>query len=171
MVLSTVAHMTVAGSDTEAYFLTQYRIDAILLGALLAFVIAGVSRPSLPLVAAAALVLTVFAHPWTMPTFVGWGATAAAAAAAVAVVAVLGPIRTRPWLEHVGAISYGLYLFHSPVLTVLRYRFDAPMLVAALVTVLLTFALAEASWRFVEVPLRRRAVDRRTAVQEAVVAA
>ncbi|GIZ52750.1 acyltransferase family protein [Noviherbaspirillum aridicola] len=56
----------------------------------------------------------------------------------------------------VGLISYSLYLWHWPIFAFLRYRrIDLSLEVAAL-AVLLTFALAILTWKFIEQPIRHR---------------
>jgi peptidoglycan/LPS O-acetylase OafA/YrhL len=64
----------------------------------------------------------------------------------------------RP-LVLVGLASYSLYLWHAPVLTFLRYVLIRPPGPAAVAAGLaLTAALAFASWRFIEQPVRSRRV-------------
>ncbi len=59
----------------------------------------------------------------------------------------------RP-MRYVGRISYALYLWHWPVLVLLRWTFGATGL-WALAGVAATFALADLSFRFVETPPRQ----------------
>lgn len=55
----------------------------------------------------------------------------------------------------IGLISYSLYLWHWPVLTLSRYYTDGPVTpTETLGGLALAFALAYASWRFVEQPVR-----------------
>jgi len=73
--------------------------------------------------------------------------------------AVLG-IRPLRWI---GLRSYGIYLWHWPVFQLTRPGLDIslsgfPLLALRLV---LTFAIAEASFRFIEVPVRSGALSRR----------
>jgi peptidoglycan/LPS O-acetylase OafA/YrhL len=67
-------------------------------------------------------------------------------------------LRLRPvvWLGHV---SYGVYLWHVPLLVFLRAKGALPLSTqGALVTILpLTLAIAALSWHFVERPLQERA--------------
>jgi peptidoglycan/LPS O-acetylase OafA/YrhL len=72
--------------------------------------------------------------------------------------AVLG---IRP-MRYIGQRSYGLYLWHWPVFMVTRPGLDIaldglPLLALRLA---LTFGIAELSFRFVEMPIRRGAIDR-----------
>ncbi|KEO54709.1 acyltransferase family protein [Thioclava pacifica] len=62
----------------------------------------------------------------------------------------------RPFVG-IGLISYSVYLFHQPLLALARLRL-APELHMSTVAGLYaaTFALAWFSWRFVELPMRRR---------------
>ena len=72
-------------------------------------------------------------------------------------------LATRP-LVHVGLISYSLYLWHWPILTFARaIRIQPLTSVEAVALVVLSLAVAELSWRFVESPFRsvRGRVSRR----------
>lgn len=57
-------------------------------------------------------------------------------------------------LAHLGAISYGIYLWHYPILYILR-SFGVGSFVGAGVGLILTLAAAEMSFRFVEKPALR----------------
>lgn len=67
----------------------------------------------------------------------------------VAALLSLKPLRFCGW------ISYSLYLWHWPVVVLVTYLVDpaGPLTVAAMIA--LSFALATASWRWVEEPCRR----------------
>lgn len=65
-------------------------------------------------------------------------------------------------MRYIGTRSYGLYLFHWPIFMVLRPEIDVPwggfpVLVLRLVA---TFAVAELSYRFVEMPVRSGVLGR-----------
>jgi peptidoglycan/LPS O-acetylase OafA/YrhL len=64
-----------------------------------------------------------------------------------------GLLGCRP-MRYVGRISYSLYLWHWPVLVLLRWTFGATGL-WAVAGVAVTFGLAHLSYRFVETPPRR----------------
>lgn len=67
--------------------------------------------------------------------------------------------RVLKWkpLALIGQRSYGIYLIHWPVIVLLNYYLDRPLHAPDVIAViLLTFALAELSWRFVEEPIRKR---------------
>lgn len=80
---------------------------------------------------------------------------------AAAVILFAGPVTrrilgARPVVA-VGLVSYGLYLWHNPVLAFLRYGNEAepaPLVMAG--AVVLIFALAALTWRLVEQPFRRK---------------
>jgi hypothetical protein len=68
----------------------------------------------------------------------------------------------NPVLHWVGLRSYGLYLWHWPVFMLTRPGLDVtwPSPVVAIVRFGATFALAEVSYRYVEVPVRHGALGR-----------
>ena len=68
---------------------------------------------------------------------------------------------TRP-LQTLGALSYGVFLWHLPVLLALNRAADLPAAALALATLAIALALAEASRRYVERPAL--AAARRTRV-------
>jgi peptidoglycan/LPS O-acetylase OafA/YrhL len=74
----------------------------------------------------------------------------------------LGPwMGTQPW-RYIGQRSYGLYLWHWPIFMITRPNLDIPLdgpLLFAL-RIALTFGVAELSYRFLEMPIRRGAIDR-----------
>ncbi|HVP02287.1 MAG TPA: acyltransferase [Solirubrobacteraceae bacterium] len=93
---------------------------------------------------------------------------AAAGFAAIVAVAATRPPRALAWapLAWVGTISYGLYLWHVPVLLVLRADGLMPVspLGAFAVALPVSLLLGWLSWRFVEAPAiawsRRRRISR-----------
>jgi peptidoglycan/LPS O-acetylase OafA/YrhL len=72
-----------------------------------------------------------------------------------------GWLGTQPW-RYVGQRSYGLYLWHWPIFMVTRPVLDVPLdgVPLLVVRLALTFAVAELSFRFLEMPIRRGAIDR-----------
>jgi hypothetical protein len=104
-----------------------------------------------------------------------YGFFAVALLTAVVIAVVVHPAaRLGRWLSWrpltwVGKRSYGLYLYHWPVFQFTRPGVDVPLTGAPLLAVRLglTFALAELSYRFLEMPIRtgtwRRGWDRFTA--------
>ena len=67
----------------------------------------------------------------------------------------------RP-MRYIGQRSYGLYLWHWPIFMVTRPGLDIPLDGIGLLglRLALTFAVAELSFRFVEMPIRKGAIDR-----------
>ena len=79
----------------------------------------------------------------------------------------LGKLLNHPAVQHVGRISYGLYLFHTPVPLLLGYVmpflwhpvFDGPLLMIRLLAFFLTsWGLAWLCWRYLEKGVSRPAV-------------
>ncbi|ATF32021.1 acyltransferase [Burkholderia thailandensis] len=64
-------------------------------------------------------------------------------------------------LRFVGRMSYSLYLWHWPVFVVFRWTAGLDSAGSKASALLMAFALASASYRFVETPLRRGAAARR----------
>jgi peptidoglycan/LPS O-acetylase OafA/YrhL len=67
---------------------------------------------------------------------------------------VLAALLSRPLIVAVGRRSYGLYLYHWPVF-VLGRELPLPRLTINVLGVLVTVAVAEASYRWIETPVRR----------------
>ena len=67
-----------------------------------------------------------------------------------------------PVLRWMGTRSYGIYLWHWPIFLVTRPDLDIPLrgFWAGAVSIGLTFVVAEASYRWIEMPVRRGAVAR-----------
>lgn len=60
-----------------------------------------------------------------------------------------------PWMTYLGKISYGIYLWHYPVLLVLARVLDVRPVVIAVMGLGLAVALASASYQLIETPVRR----------------
>src|SRR5215469_9826331 len=87
-------------------------------------------------------------------------ATAAAVAAAACPGSIVGAALGVPLLRWIGVRSYGIYLWHYPVI-VLTSPANAPQdLPRVAAQVAATIVLAALSWRFVEEPIRRGAIAR-----------
>ena len=167
--------------DTNrAYFATDTRLGPTLVGAALAALVAGRRRresaPGAGADVAGALALAWIA--WSLVAVDGQGAwyyrgglaTFAVAAAVVIACVTGGPpgrvaglLSARP-LVALGAISYGVYLWHWPVIVYLTAD-RAPVGGLALdgLRVVVTLALAFASYHAVEQPVRRGALRGHTA--------
>ncbi len=74
----------------------------------------------------------------------------------------LGPaMGTQPW-RYIGQRSYGLYLWHWPVFMATRPVLDTPLdgVPLVILRLALTVAIAELSFRLLEMPIRRGAIQR-----------
>ena len=70
---------------------------------------------------------------------------------------VIGRFLGNPALNWVGTRSYGLYLFHWPIYQMIRKEAGIPLSIAQFVLALaLTGAVTEASYRWLELPVRKR---------------
>jgi peptidoglycan/LPS O-acetylase OafA/YrhL len=67
-------------------------------------------------------------------------------------------LSSRP-LVGIGLVSYSAYLWHQPLFAFARLRSaEQPSLTLIMMLILASFVLAYFSWRFVELPARRRAI-------------
>jgi peptidoglycan/LPS O-acetylase OafA/YrhL len=95
--------------------------------------------------------------------YLTWGATAFTLAAAVLVLvsvvderSALSRVLTLAPLVAIGRVSYGLYLWHFPVLLAVQSEMaDSSVLVQRLLTLVLSAVATFASWRLVEQPALR----------------
>jgi peptidoglycan/LPS O-acetylase OafA/YrhL len=70
----------------------------------------------------------------------------------------LGALLSQRWLAYIGLISYGLYLYHWPVLSFARYYLDHDLdLEQTAAALTATLILSVLSFRYIETPLRRGA--------------
>lgn len=187
-VASATAMVLLSGDDgTRVYYGTDTHAFGLAVGAALAFVVqdrflasahpSPAARRWLPLAAAVALagVLAIAAlMPEQSPFTTRGGLVLVAVLTGVVILGAtqpgswLGAALDVPPLRWVGERSYGLYLWHWPVVVLLTAAFptaDAwwmPPLAAAL----LTFAAATLSYRYVETPIRRHGF--RTALRRLV---
>jgi peptidoglycan/LPS O-acetylase OafA/YrhL len=181
---ASIATMSVLYDPTDpsrAYYGTDSRAHLLFIGAGLALVLArwsptrGAARSSVNVLGlAGAAACLAF---WTLvPDTAAWMYRGGYALFGVCVAAVItstvqpGRCALRSFLSigplvWIGRISYGLYLWHWPVIVVAspaRTGLDGPSL--TLVRVGLTFALATASFYLVEQPIRRGALRGRWAL-------
>lgn len=149
-----LARWGLAPSQRTAYLATWFRADALLAGAAVAVFAVRLPRLSRPLVASAAVLLGIFCTGQMLDPMLGWAGAVVTACCVVAVLAAAQVTRRRKELEHVGRISYGLYLFHGPVSFLLVEWGLSWMWVALSWPV--AFVLAEASWRLIELRAQER---------------
>lgn len=142
------------GTDTNAF--------ALLAGCALALWMvsrrADRTRPAAAVAAAVTLAVvaangSTFSYTLVVPL-------AAAVGGVVMIVALCGdgPVGVfgSGWLRYAGRRSYAWYLWHVPLLVLLRLELGVDPITAAIVGVGLTVAIAEASWRLVERPVLQR---------------
>ncbi len=166
-------------SPTRVYFGTDTHLVGLMLGAALAFAWAAPHRAwtttatwerhrrtvaGVALLVLGALITT--ASETSAWTFRGGIALATLATTALVLVVVERPGRLRAVLElpavrWVGARSYGIYLWHWPVVLVVAQdmpeaRGSTAYVLTRLWALVVTLAVADLSYRFVELPVRRR---------------
>ncbi len=156
----------VHAEPVPAFYLTQFRIWELLLGALLAFNVlpAVLSRPAREAIAASGILLIVYAviafDDGT--AFPGLAALLPCVGAALIIHAhaTNGPagrlLTARP-VVFIGLISYSLYLWHWPAIVFTKYLVWPELSpVQGGLVVLGAFAAAVLSWRFIERPFRNQ---------------
>lgn len=151
-----------SGEWAPAYYRSDARLSGLIAGALVAFAAPLMTQRLAAMVGAVslALLLALLADPsWKLPRGVfAQPLLDIACAGLVASLAVAGGSRLarilsfRP-LVATGLVSYGVYLFHYPIVRAFSTGAD-PLLVGA-TTVALSVVLAALSYRFLEAPLRK----------------
>lgn len=170
--------------STAAYFLPQYRVYELLLGALLA-----IGQRTTPLltfgtrhavlqdaVTLVALVLMMTPMFLLTPASVvpGFNALWSCLGAALLIAnrndGVLGKLLSARWLVGIGLISYPLYLYHQPVQSFLHeLRPESSALTTFLIVSLVAVPLAWLTYHFIEKPTRRLARSSRPVIRLGVV--
>jgi peptidoglycan/LPS O-acetylase OafA/YrhL len=165
------------GDPSRVYFGTDTRAFLLLMGILLALVWPWIERmkravPLLELLGVAALVGTVLLFRQMQdfnPTLYRGGDLAAAFCFVVLIGAVAHPktgignaLGIAP-LRWIGERSYGIYLWHWPIIVLLAGVNTHPGLATVAAEVALVLAAATLSFRFVEEPIRSGRLQRRLA--------
>jgi peptidoglycan/LPS O-acetylase OafA/YrhL len=163
-----------ASDPSRAYFGTDSRAFELLVGAVLALLLANRPRwqPRRPaaLHAGGAGSLVALGAGWSLlggpPAWMfRGGLLAAAVLAAVLIASVsrpdrgpIGRLLSLGPMRWVGRISYGLYLWHWPLFALVRPHLRSwPAPAADVAPVAATFAVATASYYLIEMPIRRGA--------------
>ena len=149
---------------TGVYFLPYYRLWELTIGGVVAHLrpmeVPWSSRTSLSVAGLVMIAAAAFAFSATTP-FPGWPALLPVCGTALVILA--GPdawinehVLAQPVVVGIGLISYPLYLWHWPVLTYLRILDPMPLSRSLrFVGVLVSVALAWATYRLVEQPLSK----------------
>jgi peptidoglycan/LPS O-acetylase OafA/YrhL len=182
-VLSVLWNVPAAGDASRLYMGTDTHMMSLLIGAALAAVWRPTalprrlrSGPRLALTAVgvagvagvfAAFLWTEQSSNWLYRGGFLWVALATAVMIAVTThpAALLGPMLAVAPLVWIGRRSYGIYLYHWPIFAVMRPGVDVPWgpTVTFVLGTVLTLAVADVSYRYLEMPIRNGAW--RSAVQ------
>jgi peptidoglycan/LPS O-acetylase OafA/YrhL len=138
-----------AGSDTHA--------DALLIGCLLAIALVHGARPRVHPAAAAALGVTAIVVVSLLPFREAvslWAPTLIPLATVALILSALeGRWMSGSVLRYFGSRSYGIYLWHFPLVVGAWLAIDS--FAFALLATLVSLGVAELSWRYVEQPVLR----------------
>jgi len=169
------------GADpSRIYYGTDTRVFSLLLGASLAVIwpsrkLSSTLPPEIRWkldfvgLSALAFIFYMFASTDQYQDFLYQGGMVAISVAALLVVAVMvhPSSRLNTWLSFkplrwVGIRSYGIYLWHFPVivLTSPQWGADAPSLFRTTFQIVLILVLANLSWKYIENPIRKGALSR-----------
>ena len=186
LVASLVAGALTSTSDpTAAFYSPLTRMWELLVGSVLAYVLATRGEPVALLagriagsdarraravekgIAEAASIVGLAAVLFAIvvltdaSTFPGWWALLPTLGAALLICAGPGAwinrvLLSNRWMVLVGLISYPLYLWHWPILALIRIQFPDVSYAVKGAAVVATFVLAWLTYRLVETPIRRR---------------
>jgi peptidoglycan/LPS O-acetylase OafA/YrhL len=170
IVVAVVARIVLYAGDTQwlvLYTRTYARLDALLIGAGLSLamrsgVLARIGARWLRGVAVAGIVLLLVAAlglERESPSLMYGGFTVVALASAALIAGVLEPgwwlsdLLARPAPRLVGRVSYGIYLWHLPLMVAVEHLWpDLPQWLSVVVSALLTAGAVALSWNLVERP-------------------
>lgn len=176
-----MAWLSVAGASTErTYFGTDTRAHAMLVGAVIGAVLLGRPTADSRLVRwggrtglAVLVAVALYGAEDALWLHRGGFLVVALAAGALVIASASDPVMSR-WLSvrpivAVGAVSYGLYLWHWPVLVIFdRQRTGLDGVTLTLFRLAISVAAATLSYVAVERPIRRGAIGHRWGRRSAV---
>jgi peptidoglycan/LPS O-acetylase OafA/YrhL len=151
----------------EVYYRFDARISGLILGALAAVMISEglrVNRWAADIIAGVsvlALAFCVFTLDLKMTALYVWGFTVVEIASFGLLIAATTPdsvfYRIAAWkpLVGIGLVSYGLYLWHGPIARALWLPGEFNWQMRLALTLIISVPLAVASYRWLEVPMRR----------------
>ena len=167
LALSVAAQVGWALVDANhAYYGTEARLYQLIAGSLLAMAFRSTRRPTFTrravgigtVVSTAGMVLVAGSWPDVTPSVRGLLATVFAVGLVGSLAAQSGGLPERffslPPLVFLGKISYGTYLWHWPVVILLREVVQPGVVARTLLVVVLSTALATASYQMLERPVR-----------------
>jgi peptidoglycan/LPS O-acetylase OafA/YrhL len=146
----------------QAYFPFDTHMSGILLGAIAAFVRLKVSKP-IAAIACVVLAVGVVTIPSTTKDVSIEGMTLGITVAEIGAVLLVSYAAEhgRTWLlasrpmAYIGRLSYGIYLWHFPVVLLLRDDHAEPWWVTLSGTVVFSFTMAAICLHFVDAPIKR----------------
>jgi peptidoglycan/LPS O-acetylase OafA/YrhL len=156
-------------STVAAFYAPYSRFWELAVGAMLAIRAhpatpssASRTRPLAHAASLAGLALIAFAAAWIdqKQPYPGWRALLPVTGSALLLAAGPGgfvnrALLSRKWMVGIGLVSYPLYLWHWPILVFLNFaRYGEPTNGERAAALVLAFALAIATWRLVERPIR-----------------
>lgn len=98
-----------------------------------------------------------FPFPWALLPVVGTMLAISGVTSAARGDSAIGKLLNNRPIVYIGKISYSLYLWHWPVIVVLRWTVGIETPVAIMAALACTFAASALSYRYVEVPIRSSA--------------
>lgn len=167
-----LAHFNVSESPSSTFYMLHTRMWEILLGAFACFYIRRVraEEPS-PIVSQAlsalglgliVLSIVLFDARTPFPSLYALVPTVGTVLLILFATenTVVKKVLSNKVFVFIGLISYSAYLWHQPILAVLRVEFmNLDIMVMAAITIVMTGLLAYASYRFIETPIRRGALS------------
>jgi peptidoglycan/LPS O-acetylase OafA/YrhL len=158
------AEIVVRESQSEAFYLLQFRAWELLAGSLLAIAAPKLAIPgpvaNVCSIAGAALIAGSVLLLSSGSVFPGFSAVPACAGAVLILAAgmrdqtAVGRVLSLWPIRFVGLVSYSLYLWHWPVWVLGRFVYEPKSYVQFSFFVVVSFVLAVLSWRFIERPFR-----------------
>jgi len=151
IVVAVALQFLLVPDNVLAHFRPDVRADAILWGCLIALIPVAVPRwaAAAGLIGVVIVAFTPFPWPWAI------GVSSVLSAVFIAGAAGLAPVLSSRLLVRIGAISYGMYLWHAIPVGLLQDQTVAGNVFAMAAAVAITIGLALISERWIERPFRK----------------